>query len=81
VSVPSVEQKVFTTRGPTVRAVLAGAERMTVLYTVSHYASRAATLLTLAGYTLVFAHAAVRYFRWAHGSCESTGVVSRRRRP
>ncbi len=41
-----------------------GAAVRAILYSVFHTTPPATTLLTLAGYTLVFAFVAVRYFRW-----------------
>jgi len=41
-----------------------GAAARAILYAVFHQAPPVTTLLTLAGYTLVFGFAAVRYFRW-----------------
>jgi ABC-2 type transport system permease protein len=41
-----------------------GAAVRALLYSVFHATPPAATLLTMAGYTLVFAFVAVRYFRW-----------------
>ena len=41
-----------------------GAAVRAILYSVFHATPPVTTLLTLAGYTLVFAFAAVRYFRW-----------------
>jgi ABC-2 type transport system permease protein len=41
-----------------------GAAVRALLYSVFHATPPVTTLLTLAGYTLVFAFAAVRYFRW-----------------
>jgi ABC-2 type transport system permease protein len=41
-----------------------GAAVRAILYSVFHATPPATTLLTLAGYTLVFAFVAVRYFRW-----------------
>lgn len=41
-----------------------GAAVRAILYSVFHAAPPVTTLITLVGYTLVFAFAAVRYFRW-----------------
>ena len=41
-----------------------GAAVRAILYSVFHETPPVTTLLTLAGYALVFAYAAVRYFRW-----------------
>jgi ABC-2 type transport system permease protein len=41
-----------------------GAAVRAILYSVFHATPPVTTLLALAGYTLVFAFAAVRYFRW-----------------
>jgi ABC-2 type transport system permease protein len=42
----------------------AGAPTRAILYSVFHAEPPVTTLLTMAGYTIVFAFAAVRYFRW-----------------
>jgi ABC-2 type transport system permease protein len=41
-----------------------GAAVRAILYSVFHATPPVTTLLTMAGYTLVFAYAAIRYFRW-----------------
>jgi ABC-2 type transport system permease protein len=41
-----------------------GAAVRALLYSVFHAAPPVTTLVTLVGYTLVFAFAAIRYFRW-----------------
>jgi ABC-2 type transport system permease protein len=54
--------------GEPLRAILwyspSGAAVRAILYSVFHATPPVPTLLALAGYTLVFAFAAVRYFRW-----------------
>jgi ABC-2 type transport system permease protein len=54
--------------GEPLRAILwcspSGAAVRAIFYSVFHATPPVTTLLTLAGYTLVFASAAVRYFRW-----------------
>jgi hypothetical protein len=54
--------------GEPLRAILwyspSGAAVRAILYSVFHATPPATTLLALAGYTLIFAFAAVRYFRW-----------------
>lgn len=54
--------------GEPLRAIMwyspSGAAARAILYSVFNVTPPAATLVTLVGYTLVFAFAAVRYFRW-----------------